>query len=104
LKANELSIRVELERLSQFALNGEAGGQVRMIGGILAEGAWLLRVGDFFEFEEIVVERRDRLESAEANVEVAVETLRRSGRGYYERVRGGGGGADQPARQPGGGG
>jgi hypothetical protein len=57
-----------------------SGGHVRTIGGILAEGAGLLRVGDFFEFEKIVVERRDRLESAQANVEVAVETL--GGRSY----------------------
>jgi hypothetical protein len=75
-----------------------------MITSILAEGAWLLRIGNFFEFEEIVVERRDRLECAQANVEVAVETLGRSRRGYHECVRGSGGGTDQPAWQPGGGG
>ena len=75
-----------------------------MIGGVLAESAWLLRVWNFFEFEKIIVEYRDRLEGAEAYVEVAVETLRRSWRGNHQRVGGGGRGTDQSARQPCGGG
>ena len=86
LEADELAGGIELERLGELALHGEAGRHVRMIGDILAEGAGYLRIGDLLEFEQIVVERGDRLEGAEADVEVAVEALRRRGRGDDQRA------------------
>jgi len=98
LEANELAAGVEFKRLRELALNGEAGGQVWMIGSVLAESAWLLRVWNLFELKQIVVENRDRLEGAEAHVEVAVETLWRSRRGNHQRVGGSGRGANQSAR------
>jgi len=69
-----------------------------MIGCVFAESTWLLRVGNLFELKQIVVEHRDRLEGAEAHVEVAVEALWRSRRGNDKRVCGGARGTNQSAR------
>ena len=52
-----------------------------MEGDVLAQGHRHVRVGDLLEAEQAVVERADRLEGAEADVEVAVEALRRRRRG-----------------------
>ena len=74
-----------------------------MVRDVLARGAWLLRIGDLLEFEQIVVERRDRFKRAEANVEVAVEALRRCGSGNDQCVAGRGARlGNQPSRERGG--
>ena len=96
LESDELAGGIELERLRQLALDGKAGGHVRMVGDVLAKRARLLRIWDLLEFEQVVVQRRDRLERAETDVEVTVEALWRRGRGDDE---GGAGRGDRVSDQ-----
>src|SRR5262249_7941727 len=56
-----------------------------MIGDVLAEGTGRFGIGDLLELEQVVVERRDGFEGAEADVEIAVEALWRGGRGGHQR-------------------
>jgi hypothetical protein len=59
-----------------------------MIGDVFAEVGGALGIRDLLELEQVIVQRGDGLERAEADIEIAVQTLRRGRCGDHQRSAG----------------
>ena len=84
LEHGALAARVEFPTFRQLADHVDAARLVGMKADILAQGTRHFLVGDLLEAEQAVIERGNGLERTQADIEVAVEALRRCRSGDHQ--------------------